>query len=63
MEPLDLNALPLDSARWATLEHAYGKASDLPAMLRQLDALPEAIGNEEPWFSLWSALAHQGDVY
>lgn len=63
MEPLDLKALPLDSARWATLEHAYGLASDLPAMLLQLDALPEAVGTEEPWFSLWSALAHQGDVY
>jgi hypothetical protein len=32
-------------------------------LLRQLDTLPAAEGQQEPWFSLWSALAHQGDVY
>jgi hypothetical protein len=31
--------------------------------LRQLVALPASSGRDEPWFSLWSALAHQGDVY
>jgi hypothetical protein len=55
--------LALDDPRWGELPHAYGMASDIPALLRQLDLLPEAAGNAEPWHSLWSALAHQGDVY
>jgi len=55
--------LSLDSPRWNSLQHAYGAASDIPALLRQLDDLPDSEGDSEPWFSLWSALAHQGDVY
>lgn len=53
--------LDLDDARWGELEHAYGRASDIPALLRRLDGLPPSEGKREPWFSLWSALAHQGD--
>jgi hypothetical protein len=59
----DLPCLPLDSPRWHELEHAYGKATDIPALLRQLASLPPTGPDDEPWFSLWSALAHQGDVY
>jgi hypothetical protein len=55
--------LSLDSSRWSELEHAYGEASDIPELLRELSRLPTAEGQNEPWFSLWSALAHQGDVY
>ena len=55
--------LSLESARWSELEHAYGSASDIPRLLHQLRDLPSSIGESEPWFSLWSALAHQGDVY
>jgi hypothetical protein len=55
--------LNLDSPEWASLEHAYGSASDIPDLLRQLATLPSSEGNAEPWFSIWSALAHQGDVY
>jgi hypothetical protein len=55
--------LSLDSPRWSTLQHAYGVASDIPALLLQLNELPDSQGESEPWFSLWSALAHQGDVY
>jgi hypothetical protein len=55
--------ISLDSPDWASLQHAYGNASDIPALLRQLETVPAAEGNSEPWFSLWSALAHQGDVY
>jgi len=55
--------LSLDSPEWAQLRHAYGSAEDIPNLLRQLENLPDAMGNKEPWFSLWSALAHQGDVY
>jgi hypothetical protein len=55
--------LSLDSPRWTTLQHAYGDASDIPALLRQLADFPPSDGDKEPWFTLWSALAHQGDVY
>jgi hypothetical protein len=55
--------LDLESTRWAELKHAYGGASDIPRLLRQLESLPSANGEEEPWFTLWSSLAHQGDVY
>jgi hypothetical protein len=55
--------LSLDSPKWSELEHAYGAASDIPALLRQLDGFPKSEGNKDPWFSIWSALAHQGDVY
>jgi hypothetical protein len=55
--------LALESNRWSELHHAYGAASDIPALLSQLNALPESSGTAEPWFSLWSALAHQGDVF
>jgi hypothetical protein len=55
--------LDLESPRWAELQHAYGAASDIPALLRQLQTLPSSEPNEEPWFSIWSSLAHQGDVY
>jgi hypothetical protein len=55
--------LSLESPRWAELSHAYGKALDIPALLRQLASLPSSAEDAEPWFTLWSALAHQGDVY
>jgi hypothetical protein len=55
--------LSLDSPLWNKLQHAYGVASDTPELLRQLQSLPESSGESEPWFSLWSSLAHQGDVY
>ncbi len=55
--------LTLDSPEWARLRHAYGAAKDIPNLLRQLDTFPSSDGNAEPWFSIWSALAHQGDVY
>jgi hypothetical protein len=60
---LDLPCLPLDSLRWGELEHAYGQASDIPDLLRKLDTVPSSSDDQEPWFSLWSALAHQNDVY
>lgn len=55
--------LSLESPRWSELRHAYGPAADIPPLLVQLRSLPKAIGQSEPWFTLWSALAHQGDVY
>lgn len=55
--------LSLDSPRWSELRHAYGAASDTPSLLRQLVTLPSGRRSAEPWFSIWSSLAHQGDVY
>ena len=49
--------LDLESTRWGELDHAYGKADDIPALLRQLRQ------TDEPWHSLWSALCHQNDVH
>ncbi len=55
--------LSLESRRWSDLQHAYGQASDIPALLKQLADVPDSSDNKEPWFTLWSSLAHQGDVY
>lgn len=56
--------LDLESPRWAQLQTAYGAAVDVPDLLRALETLPSSDDwRDEPWFSLWSALAHQGAVY
>ncbi|HZT17826.1 MAG TPA: hypothetical protein VFA23_00410 [Dongiaceae bacterium] len=57
--------ISLDSPLWSRLRHAYGPASDTPALLRRLssDPRPSADHYAEPWHSLWSSLCHQGDVY
>lgn len=57
--------LALDDPRWGDLRHACGPADDIPAMLRQVAAAPGPKGDSqaEPWFTLWSSLCHQDDVY
>ena len=57
--------LSLDDPRWADLSHAYGPAADIPQMLRHLAVStgPKSDYMAEPWFSLWSSLCHQGDVF
>jgi hypothetical protein len=55
--------IPLDSPRWPELQHAYGSAADIPALLRDLETFPSCGGNSEPWFTLWSTLCHQGSIY
>jgi hypothetical protein len=56
--------LGLESPRWAELRTAYGTAADVPQLLRDLDSVPNSQDDrDEPWFGIWSALAHQGDVY
>jgi hypothetical protein len=56
--------LDLSSKSWNDLCTAYGSALDVPDLLRQLQtAPPQEDYQSEPWFSLWSALCHQGDVY
>lgn len=57
--------IELGDPRWQTLSHAYGSAADIPELLRQLSAAtgPKIGYDSEPWFTLWSSLCHQGDVY
>jgi hypothetical protein len=57
--------LSLDDALWSCLRHAYGEASDVPALLRMLAHSPGPARDlaSDPWHGLWSSLCHQGDVY
>ena len=56
--------MSLDSPIWDTLQHAYGSAEGIPGLLREIAVEPDASSaSEGPWFDLWSALCHQGDVY
>lgn len=55
--------LALDNPRWEKLTHAYGTAGDVPPLLRALQAMPHGREADDVWLHLWSALAHQGDVY
>ena len=49
---------------WTALEDAYGSAGGIPALLIEILSFPEeSHWQGEPWFSLWSALYHQGDIY
>lgn len=53
--------LALNDPRWGRLQHAYGPATDTPALLEQLQT---STGPDQgPWDGLWSSLCHQGDVY
>ena len=60
---LGLSVLVLSSSDWSKLTDAYGHAESIPQLLRQLESFPSSNGTTEPWFSLWSHLCHQGDVY
>lgn len=56
--------IELNDRRWNELSHAYGPAGNIPELLQQLSTFPPQTNNQsEPYFSLWSALCHQGDVY
>jgi hypothetical protein len=50
----------LDRVDWASLEHAYGPATDVPDMLRELASDAEA---SHAFDRLFSSLNHQGSVY
>lgn len=55
--------LSLDSPAWKSLQSAYPGA-DIPARLRALAEFPPGDDYQaEPYFTLWSALCHQGTVY
>jgi hypothetical protein len=57
--------LSLDDPSWKELQHAYGDAVDVPDLLRALASAtaPKTDYKDEPWFTLWSSLCHQDDVY
>lgn len=60
--PSHLCSMPV--ADFSTLQHAYGSAGDIPALLERARTAPAPdTYRDEPWFSLWSSLCHQGDVY
>ncbi|WP_238007465.1 hypothetical protein KZZ52_18995 [Dactylosporangium sp. AC04546] len=51
--------VPIDSGRFATLLHAYGRATDTPAHLAAL-AGADAAARTAALSHLWSAVIHQG---
>ena len=56
--------LDLQSPRWKELSQAYGTAENIPVLLAQLKtAAAKKDYRSEPWFSLWSSLCHQGDIF
>jgi hypothetical protein len=59
----EIHFLPLESPRWAELEHAYGKATDIPALLHEIRTKTPGPNLAQTWNAIWSSLAHQGDVY
>jgi hypothetical protein len=54
----------VNEINWKKLDHAYGVAGDIPGLLRVLSTYPVIKSyKDEPMFSLWSALCHQGTIY
>jgi len=52
----------LDAIPWSTLSHAYGEASDVPGLIRDLASPKKAIREAATW-KLTSNVYHQGTVY
>ncbi|MFE7777859.1 HEAT repeat domain-containing protein [Streptomyces sp. NPDC057445] len=52
----------IDEVDWASLEHAYGPADDVPGLLRGL-ASHDPVEREGALDGMYSAVHHQGDVY
>lgn len=52
----------LDTIDWGKLTHAYGEASDVPALLRQLTS-SKADEREQAMQELYGNIWHQGTVY
>ena len=52
----------LNKIDWSKLTHAYGEASDVPALLRQL-ASSEVDEREQALHELYGNIWHQGTVY
>ncbi len=52
----------IDEVDWASLEHAYGQADDVPDMLYGL-ASADPVERETALDGMYGAVHHQGDVY
>ena len=48
---------------YGKLEDAYGSADKIPDLLQKAALYPVCKWDAEPYFSLWSSLYHQGDIY
>ncbi len=52
----------LDRVDWGRLTHAYGWATDAPAILRKMVS-PDEAARAKGWDGFWGSLNHQGDFY
>ncbi|MET9093903.1 PBS lyase [Streptomyces cyaneofuscatus] len=52
----------IDEVDWASMEHAYGPADDVPVLLRGL-ASADPAERESALDGMYGAVHHQGDVY
>jgi len=52
----------LDTVDWSSLRHAYGEATDVPALLRALLSV-DSKAREEAVYELFGNIWHQGTVY
>ena len=52
----------VDGVAWSDLEHAYGPATDIPAMLRAVAGDDDA-SRDRAITALFGSICHQGDVY
>lgn len=52
----------LDQIDWYKLGHAYGDASDVPAMIRSLASKKKAT-RDKAWDDLFGSVRHQGSIY
>lgn len=53
----------LAEINWASVNHAYGPASDIPEVFGIISKDPLEGHDLPEWQYLWGALCHQGDVY
>lgn len=60
MDELILNGL--DEVKWAELQHAYGSAKDVPALLRDLASRDQKLG-EKALYEFYGNIWHQGTTY
>lgn len=56
-------ALSIDAIGWSKLTHAFGKADDVPKMLRSLELARSGVDRDLAWEELWSSLFDQARVY
>src|SRR5215475_14647369 len=52
----------LDDINWSQLHHAYGEASDVPILIRQLLS-PDKVVVDKAIYELFGNIWHQGTIY